>query len=103
KWASRTSKERSIYKQKPHSFSRDAQRSARGGSRSALPVGSRLHGDTIMKPTDIRIEDVTYSYEDFHYRTPIKFGGVALDRATILNANVTVRTASGKTARGFGS
>lgn len=56
-----------------------------------------------MKATDIRIDDVTYSYEDFHYRTPIKFGGVALDRATVLNANVTVRTAAGKTARGFGS
>ena len=56
-----------------------------------------------MKATDIRIEDVTYSYEDFHYRTPIKFGGVALDRATVLNAHVTVRTVAGKTARGFGS
>jgi L-alanine-DL-glutamate epimerase-like enolase superfamily enzyme len=56
-----------------------------------------------MKPTNIRIEDVAFSYEDFHYRTPIKFGGVALDRATLLNVNVTVRTAAGKTARGFGS
>ncbi len=56
-----------------------------------------------MKPTDIRIDDVTYSYEDFQYRTPIKFGGVALDRATVLNVNVSVRTAAGKTARGFGS
>lgn len=56
-----------------------------------------------MKATNIRIEDVTYTYEDFYYRTPIKFGGVALDRATLLNVNVTVRTAAGKTARGFGS
>ncbi len=56
-----------------------------------------------MKATDIRVEDLAYSYEDFHYRTPIKFGGVALDRVTMLNVNVTVRTAAGKTARGFGS
>lgn len=56
-----------------------------------------------MKATNIRIEDVTYTYEDFHYRTHIKFGGVALDRATLLNVNVTVRMAAGKTARGFGS
>ncbi len=56
-----------------------------------------------MKATDIRIEDVTYSYEDFHYRTPIKFGGVALDRVTVLNAEIRVRTAAGKTARGIGS
>ncbi|MSQ93050.1 MAG: hypothetical protein EXR98_00675 [Gemmataceae bacterium] len=56
-----------------------------------------------MKATNIRVEDVAFSYEDFRYRTPIKFGGVALDRVTMLNVNVTVRTAAGKTARGFGS
>jgi len=56
-----------------------------------------------MKRTNIRIEEVTYAYEDFFYRTPIKFGGVALDRATILNVDVAVRTPDGKSARGFGS
>ena len=56
-----------------------------------------------MKSTDIRIEDVSFSYEDFRYRTPIKFGGTALDRVTILNVEVAVRTAAGKTSRGFGS
>ena len=33
-----------------------------------------------MKPTDIRIEDVAFSFEDYLYRTPIKFGGIAVDR-----------------------
>ena len=56
-----------------------------------------------MKSTDIRIDDVSFSYEDFHYRTPIKFGGVALDRATILNVEIAIRTRAGKSARGFGS
>ena len=56
-----------------------------------------------MKATDIRIEDVSYSYEDFRYRTPIKFGGIALDRVTLVNVEVAVRTAAGKTGRGFGS
>lgn len=56
-----------------------------------------------MKPTDIRIRDVSYAYEDFAYRTPIKFGGVALDRATILNVHITVETRTGTVARGFGS
>ena len=54
-------------------------------------------------PTDIRIESVSYAYEDFFYRTPIKFGGVALDRVTILNVNATVRTVAGKSSVGFGS
>jgi L-alanine-DL-glutamate epimerase-like enolase superfamily enzyme len=53
--------------------------------------------------TDIRIEEVATSYEDFRYRTPIKFGGVALDRVTILNVTCTVRTGSGRAAHGFGS
>jgi L-alanine-DL-glutamate epimerase-like enolase superfamily enzyme len=54
-------------------------------------------------PTDIRVRDVSHSYEDHRYRTPIKFGGVALDRVTILNVTCTVETRTGKTARGFGS
>lgn len=42
-------------------------------------------------------------YEDYLYRTPIKFGGVALDRVTLLNARCVIEDASGRTARGFGS
>lgn len=56
-----------------------------------------------MKPTNIQVKGLSYSYEDFHYRTPIKFGGVALDRATILNVSVDVQTKTGKVARGHGS
>ena len=56
-----------------------------------------------MKPTDVRIESVEHQYEDFLYRTPIKFGGVALDRVTLVNVTCVVRTVAGKTARGFGS
>src|SRR5262249_55674491 len=41
--------------------------------------------------------------EDHRYRAPIKFGGVALDRATLLNVTVRVRTAAGQSAMGFGS
>jgi L-alanine-DL-glutamate epimerase-like enolase superfamily enzyme len=55
------------------------------------------------KPTDIRLEALSYQYEDFSYRTPIKFGGVALDRATNLDVTVTARTAGGSMAQGFGS
>ncbi len=56
-----------------------------------------------MRSTDISIRDVSLSYEDFHYRSPIKFGGVALDRVTLLNVNMVVEDRSGKTAKGFGS
>ncbi len=42
-----------------------------------------------MNPHDVQIKDVTLNYEDFRYRTPIKFGGVALDRVTLLNGTMT--------------
>ena len=56
-----------------------------------------------MKPTEIRIASVQHHYQDFLYRTPIKFGGVALDRVTLVNVECLVRTVAGKTAKGFGS
>ena len=51
----------------------------------------------------IRVDEVTLSYEDFLYRTPIKFGGAVLDRVTLLNVDCVVRKADGRTAKGFGS
>jgi L-alanine-DL-glutamate epimerase-like enolase superfamily enzyme len=56
-----------------------------------------------MKATDIRIEEVRHEYEDFLFRTPIKFGGTAVDRATLLNVHCRVRTGDGRSAVGFGS
>src|SRR5579871_3810420 len=53
--------------------------------------------------TALRIEEVRTHYEDFKYRTPIKFGGVALDRVTLLNVHVTATSRSGRRAVGFGS
>ena len=55
------------------------------------------------KTSDIRIRDISFDYEDFHYRAPLKFGGVAIDRVTLLNVHSIVEGATGKTARGFGS
>src|SRR5262245_45335294 len=53
--------------------------------------------------SNIHLKDIRYTYEDFRYRTPIKFGGVALDRVTILNVEVDVETATGQRATGIGS
>ena len=51
----------------------------------------------------VRVEELSFDYQDFHYRTPIKFGGVALDRATLINVNCVISGDGGKTAKGFGS
>ena len=55
------------------------------------------------KPSDVRIESVQFAYEDYLYRTPIKFGGNVVDRVTLCNVNVTLRNRAGKVAKGFGS
>lgn len=53
--------------------------------------------------TRIRATDASFTSEEFRYRTPIKFGGVVLDRATILNVTLKVRDESGREAVGRGS
>jgi L-alanine-DL-glutamate epimerase-like enolase superfamily enzyme len=54
-------------------------------------------------PTDIQIAEVHTSYEDFLYRTPIKFGGSVVDRVTLCNVHVRVEGRNGRSATGFGS
>jgi L-alanine-DL-glutamate epimerase-like enolase superfamily enzyme len=54
-------------------------------------------------PNEIRVDEIQHSYEDFRYRTPYKFGGVEVDRVTLLNVKCRVSTRNGKSAAGFGS
>ncbi len=56
-----------------------------------------------MKLTDIRIDEVAFAFVDYRYRAPIKFGGIAVDRVTLVNVRCRVTTRGGKSARGFGS
>lgn len=55
------------------------------------------------RATDVQIHSIEFSTEDYRYRTAIKFGGTVVDRVTLLNVHCVVKTATGKTARGFGS
>lgn len=68
----------------------------------ASPASFQILRASVRK-TDIRVEDISTSYEEYKYRAPIKFGGHVVDRATILNVNCSVKTAAGKVAKGFGS
>jgi L-alanine-DL-glutamate epimerase-like enolase superfamily enzyme len=67
------------------------------------PNGFSSAGVSPGRPSPIRVEHVALRYEDFRYRVPIKFGGVVVDRVTLLNVDCVVRTASGGAASGFGS
>jgi L-alanine-DL-glutamate epimerase-like enolase superfamily enzyme len=70
---------------------------------AAAAAAARPFAVIAQKPTDIRIDEITFGYEDYSYRTPIKFGGTVVDRVTLLNVNCVIRSLSGKTAKGFGS
>ena len=52
---------------------------------------------------DIQVKEISFDYEDYLYRTPIKFGGTVLDRVTLLNVHCEVSSRTGRSARGFGS
>jgi L-alanine-DL-glutamate epimerase-like enolase superfamily enzyme len=55
------------------------------------------------KKSDVRIERISYSYEEHVFRAPLKFALTVVDRQTLLTVNCTVRTAAGKVATGFGT
>jgi L-alanine-DL-glutamate epimerase-like enolase superfamily enzyme len=68
---------------------------------SALAAPAILRAST--KASDVRIEEIRFGYEDYLYRTPIKFGGTVVDKVTLLNVHCVLRSRGGKTVKGFGS
>src|SRR5262245_45780389 len=84
----------------------------RGFLKSAAAVAGGLcaartcgvgRADGNPRKTDIRIERVSIRYEEHVFRVPLKFALTVVDRATMLTATCTVRTAAGKVATGFGT
>ncbi len=73
--------------------------------RSCLSLAATGVSAVIAKPapTTIQIESVTFTLEDIKYRSPYKFGGVAVDNTTLLNVKARIRTKAGKVVEGFGS
>ena len=57
----------------------------------------------MSKPTDVRIKQITTSFTEIEYRTPIKFGGRVVSNATLFNVDVDVETNDGRSATGHGS
>ena len=57
----------------------------------------------MSKPTDVHIKQITTSFTEIEYRTPIKFGGRVVTNATLFNVDVDVETIDGRSATGHGS
>jgi L-alanine-DL-glutamate epimerase-like enolase superfamily enzyme len=55
------------------------------------------------KKTDIRIEDISFAYNEYKFRAPVGFAGAIVNRATLITVKCSVRTAGGKRVTGFGS
>src|SRR5206468_5203928 len=66
------------------------------GCTGILSVASR-------KKSDIRIDHISFGYDEYLFRAPVGFAGAVVDRATMVTVRCSVRTAGGKAASGFGS
>lgn len=55
------------------------------------------------KSTDITILEVRCSFEPVAFRSPLKFGGRVIDKATLINVEVDVETRNKRRETGFGS
>ncbi len=56
-----------------------------------------------MKPSDVGIENVRFGFEDYTYRTAMKFADAVVDRVTLLKVEVEVRSRAGRVSTGLGS
>jgi L-alanine-DL-glutamate epimerase-like enolase superfamily enzyme len=73
-----------------------------GAAAAPLAGGINILTATGRKPSDIRIEDISLSYDEHLFRAPVGFAGAVVDRATMVTVKCSVRTAGGKVAGGFG-
>jgi L-alanine-DL-glutamate epimerase-like enolase superfamily enzyme len=58
---------------------------------------------TSRKQSDIRIDHISFGYDEHIFRAPVGFAGAVVNRATMITVRCSVRTAGGKAAHGFGS
>jgi L-alanine-DL-glutamate epimerase-like enolase superfamily enzyme len=77
-------------------------------SLSSLLIASGLRRRSTVYPSPpkssgLKIDDVSYDFTEFLYRTPYKFAGKEVDRATILNVRCVAHLENGRSAHGFGS
>src|SRR6266511_3407060 len=71
-------------------------------------VAASLTGINVLsaasrKKSDIRIDHISFGYDEDIFRAPVGFAGAVVDRATRVTVRCSVRTAEGKVASGFGS
>src|SRR5439155_14015977 len=75
---------------------------AGSSSAASLTGGIGILSAARRKNSDIRIDHLSFSYNEHLFRAPVGFAGAVVDRATMVTVRCSVRTAGGKVANGFG-
>src|SRR5213596_3523053 len=84
-------------------FVKNAGALAGGVVAARLTGGIGILSAASRKKSDIRIDHVSFGYDEYVFRAPVGFAGAVVDRATMVTVRCSVRTAGGKVAGGFGS
>src|SRR5437016_13891067 len=70
---------------------------------SSLTGGIGILSAASRKKSDIRIDHISFGYDEHIFRAPVGFAGAVVSRTTMVTVRCSVRTAAGKVASGFGS
>jgi len=84
-------------------FVKSAGALAGGIVSASLTGGINVLSAASRKKSDIRIDHISFGYDEHLFRAPVGFAGAVVDRATMVTVRCSVRTAGGKVASGFGS
>jgi L-alanine-DL-glutamate epimerase-like enolase superfamily enzyme len=84
-------------------FVKNAGALAGGVVAASLTGGIGILSAASRKKSDIRIDHISFGYDEDIFRAPVGFAGAVVDRATRVTVKCSVRTAGGKVASGFGS
>jgi len=84
-------------------FVKNAGALAGGVVAARLTGGIGILSAASRKKSDIRIDHISFDYDEHIFRAPVGFAGAVVDRATMVTVRCSVRTAGGKVAGGFGS
>jgi hypothetical protein len=84
-------------------FVKNAGALAGGVLAASLTGGIGILSAASRKKSDIRIDHISFGYDEYIFRAPVGFAGAVVDRATMVTVRCSVRTAGGKVASGFGS
>lgn len=68
-----------------------------------LAGSPRSRAKAVDSAATVRMKDVRTAFHDHRYRTPYKFGGVPVDRVTLLDVEIDTETADGRIVTGRGS